>query len=331
MSIATVTPKHVEEAIYAVLFEFLDIIDELYGEDATERLLNRPPNLPEGSRARGQREHRLISGGVGAYAKTLGAYVWQGDTAGGLHSENTWPEVALLGDVVDKLAGKLKFDLSERVGEFGDASELIGGNTATDIVKWTVAGFMARGKLDWLGDPLTIEELAALARVSEKTLRMAANPKNPGALMITKQGHRTVITIEDALEWLSRRPDFVPTRRPNQQLSNHLVVGGTAVQFKSYLDGLARLNPRLREAATASGFSGQQAAALLAGDLTAQTFAFEPGELMRFAHAAGIEQPTAFARWALELQHRERVEQMEADFRQQVLRLSLSEALGDGP
>lgn len=329
MSIAAVTPEHVEEAIYAVLWEFIDIVDEFYGQAGTGRLLNRPPNPLDGTRAIDYRDHRLISEGVGAYASTLGAYVWQGDTANGLHSENTWGEVALLGQIVDLLAGKLEFDLSERVGLFGDASESVGGNAATDIVKWTVAGYKARGKLDWLGDPLTVEELAALARVSEKTLRMAANPKNADALRITKQGHRTVITTDDALEWLSRRPDFVPTKRINHSPSSELDIGGTASQFKGYIEALQRLKPSLRKAASDSGLSDAWIAALLAAEPSARTFAFEPDELLRFAHAAEIEQPTTFARWVLELQHRERVSQMEADFRHQVLRLSSSGARGD--
>ncbi len=69
----------------------------------------------------------------------------------------------------------------------------------------------ARYNLDE-GEAVTIEWLAALARVSERTIRSATNSKSPNAMPITKDGHWTFIEAPHALEWLSGRSDFKPTQ-----------------------------------------------------------------------------------------------------------------------
>jgi hypothetical protein len=333
MSIASVKPEHVERAVYEVLWEFITVIEPLFGPASTARLLGLPEDeleswLGNWKFPSDQRDLARLSESVGGHAASLGAYVWRGDPAGINHPENSYPEIHLLGQVVEAMADKVLFE-TDRGGWFGAASPLIGENKATDIVRWAVYGYIARARIDWLGGDITVEQLAALARVSEKTLRMAANPKNEGALRITKRRHRTVVTTDDAMEWLARRPDFIPTQRTKLYPSSELDIGGTASQFKGYIEALERLKPSLRKAASDSGLSDARIAALLAGDPSAKTFAFEPDELLRFAHAAEIDQPTTFARWVLELQHRERISQMEADFRHQVLRLSSAGARGD--
>ncbi|MEZ5456832.1 MAG: helix-turn-helix domain-containing protein [Lysobacteraceae bacterium] len=333
MSIATVTPDHVEKAVHAVLWELLTVIEPLFGPVATARLLGLTEEESESWPGYGQvptekRDLARLSEGVGHYAATLGTYVWGG--VGGLHSENTFPEVHLLGQVVEAMAEKVVFD-TDRGGWFGTASPLIGDNKATDIVKWVVAGYIARARIDWLGGDITIEELAALARVSEKTLRMAANPKNDGALKISKRSHRTVITVDDAMEWLARRPDFMPTRNDNLSTQRDIHMGGTASQFRKYIVYLNSSSPDIREAAKKSGLSDERITVLLEGEISSKNFDFEPDELLRVAGAMGIETPNSFARWVLELQHQERVGRMEASLRQQVLRLSASEAHGNAP
>ncbi|MCC6505045.1 MAG: hypothetical protein IT475_06310 [Aquimonas sp.] len=333
MSIASVTPEHVEGAVYEVLWELLTVIEPLFGPASTARLLGLPEEeleswLGNWQFPTDQRNLARLSESVGCHAASLGAYVWRGDPAGECHPVNSYPEVHLLGQVVEAMADKVYFD-TDRGGMFGTASPLIGENRPTDIVKWAVAGYIARARIDWLGGDITIEQLAALARVSEKTLRMAANPKNESALRITKRRHRTVITTDDAMEWLARRPDFIPTQKTTVNSWSELIIGGSASHFKSYLDALEASRPGVRESARESGLLDERIATLFSADVTAKSFAFTPEELLRFASVVGIEQPNAFARWVLELQHRERVAEMDADFRQQVLRLSSPESRED--
>src|SRR5690606_5703926 len=63
------------------------------------------------------------------------------------------------------------------------------------------------------GEPVTIEQLAALGRVTERTVRGATSTTNPNPLPITKDGHWTYIQAGDALGWLSNRSDFRPTQK----------------------------------------------------------------------------------------------------------------------
>ena len=80
------------------------------------------------------------------------------------------------------------------------------------MLKSVMAAALARYILHE-GDDVTFDQLAALAQVAEKTVRMAANPKLKNALRtISAPGNRAYIRAEDALEWLGRRKDFRPTR-----------------------------------------------------------------------------------------------------------------------
>lgn len=62
------------------------------------------------------------------------------------------------------------------------------------------------------GFDCSIREIATLAGVSEKTVRMAANPKKEGHLVTHSESGRTLIRPEHALDWLRRRNDFRETR-----------------------------------------------------------------------------------------------------------------------
>ena len=65
---------------------------------------------------------------------------------------------------------------------------------------------------DEVGDYLSIAEIALLADMDERSVRNAANPKLPDALVTTNIGRRSMIAIEDARRWLSGRKGFVPTQ-----------------------------------------------------------------------------------------------------------------------
>lgn len=107
--------------------------------------------------------------------------------------------------------------------ELSVPDELLGGNLVTplgddlvsretrDLVRRIVNASHARHDIDE-GESVSIERLAALAGVTERTIRAATNPKHPNAVPITKDGHWTFIEAPHALKWLSQRKDFVPTQ-----------------------------------------------------------------------------------------------------------------------
>src|SRR5690606_29673536 len=100
-------------------------------------------------------------------------------------------------------------------GNFMTASgdNLLAAPSRTFIQRVLTAAF-ARSNVD-RGTPVTIEQLAALARVTERTVRAATSTTNPNPLPITKDGHWTYIEARDARAWLSARRDFRPTRTPS--------------------------------------------------------------------------------------------------------------------
>lgn len=59
---------------------------------------------------------------------------------------------------------------------------------------------------------LSFAEVALLADMDERSVRNAANPKLPDALMTKSFGRRSMIAIEDARRWLPSRKGFVPTQ-----------------------------------------------------------------------------------------------------------------------
>ncbi len=95
---------------------------------------------------------------------------------------------------------------------------------------------VARGSL-LRGESLTLSEVAMLAGLAEKTIRMAANPKNPDRLVTYKDGHNTYVTADEALRWLSDRPGFRPTRMADD---------ARTVRAYGSVDSLARHCKQLR-------------------------------------------------------------------------------------
>lgn len=59
---------------------------------------------------------------------------------------------------------------------------------------------------------LTIADVALLANMDERSVRNAANPRLRNPLKTQQVGARTLVSPEDALEWLSRRRGFTPTQ-----------------------------------------------------------------------------------------------------------------------
>ena len=61
------------------------------------------------------------------------------------------------------------------------------------------------------GINLSFEQIALLAKIDERTVRNAASEKGDNPLKTIKEGGRTVVRPEDALEWLKTRPKFKQT------------------------------------------------------------------------------------------------------------------------
>jgi hypothetical protein len=59
---------------------------------------------------------------------------------------------------------------------------------------------------------LSLNEVAFLAQIGEKSVRNATQPNAPDRLLTRKEGSRTVVDSPVALKWLLRRRSFRPTR-----------------------------------------------------------------------------------------------------------------------
>ncbi len=92
---------------------------------------------------------------------------------------------------------------------------------------------------------LSFGELALLADMDERSVRNAANPKLPGALITESVGKRTMVTIEEARRWLAGRKGFVPTLGATRDEVS-VRAQQTSVILPSPL--LARINAHAKEA-----------------------------------------------------------------------------------
>ena len=136
----------------------------------------------------------------GHYAGLIGSladYAWRGVRAPeGVHM-NDWLSEANL--MADNLRGNVE----------DPGGRLSASARAIHIVKQVTEAASARY---FLGDEVgnvTLSALAALAGISEKTIRASTNPKHPNPIKIEKNGHWTLVNANDAYAWLDRRGDFI--------------------------------------------------------------------------------------------------------------------------
>lgn len=130
----------------------------------------------------------------------MAAYAWSGVVPG--PDENTLEDRMHELCVAENL---LAGDLMNSAGE-----DLVSADSRK-LILGIITAATARKNIDD-GEPVTIEQLAALGRVTERTVRGATSTTNPNPLPITKDGHWTYIQAGDALGWLSNRSDFRPTQ-----------------------------------------------------------------------------------------------------------------------
>jgi hypothetical protein len=154
------------------------------------------------------------------------------------------------------------------------------------------------------GDDLSIDQLAALARVAEKTVRMAANPKLENSLK-TDAGpaNRTYVKAEAALEWLRRRKDFRETRLDAN------VDGQPAIRSPedlAHVCSLFRKNADLSVAQLRKqlGWSARETLAyqnMESGQLDEKSNAFSPTSLVALASTLAIPDARRFAQDAIQV------------------------------
>lgn len=178
----------------------------IFGDAAIERLLKVPANSLEAAKENWAASTDKSASAV-ADAPLLASiafdYAWLGKAPGDAHSEDLVTDLLAIAQFFSVDTGMDAHDRSwpYAVIEGMPSNEILVSVCRAAYARWAIAN----------DHSVSLPDLAALARVSEKTIRMAANPKNPGALKTTKQGNRTVVEADDALAWLSKRSDFRPT------------------------------------------------------------------------------------------------------------------------
>jgi hypothetical protein len=91
---------------------------------------------------------------------------------------------------------------------------------------------------DWIRlGVLTLNDVALLANMDEKSVRNAANPKHKNHLKTFNHGARTYVDVEDARAWLQQRRGFKPTVIVDKSAERDLTrIGFFSEQdFGSYL------------------------------------------------------------------------------------------------
>lgn len=157
----------------------------------------------------------------------------------------------------------------------------------------------ARQSLDQ-GESVTVDELAALARIAEKTVRMATNPAKPGSMRVTKNGHWASIEAAEALAWLGRRSDFLPTIQDARPAQSTVIADAQSLA-DACRRGREQVGADVAGLASALGWTNTQRKAYLrieGGHIDEQMTHFPPQALLAMAQHFGLPQPLEFARQA---------------------------------
>ena len=201
--------------------------------------------------------------------------------------------------------------LSEALHELSSAEELVKaslmlpdgtthwGEEDRQIIERLSKAARARQSLDQ-GGSVTVDELAALARIAEKTVRMATNPAKPGSMRVTKDGHWAYIEAAEALAWLGRRSDFVSTSQ-SASFAQPTTIEDARSLADICLRGRERVGTDVAGLASALGWADAQRKAyeqLEAGQIHGQMTQFPPKLLLAMAEHFGLPQPHDFARQA---------------------------------
>jgi hypothetical protein len=297
MSISQITLADVDRAESHVLDVHLVKLSYIYGDAAAERLGNMPSgSIVEFMENWGDPAYggpRPVYDRSFCHATTAYEYAWFGTLPPGIHPCDLATDMQLAAQFAK---GQVALDTHD-LRDF--TYDKIKGLPADEIIAALANAVHARFAIEE-GFSIPLEGVAALARVSDKTIRTAANPRLPGALKTTKNGNRTEVEAEDALEWLLKRPDFKPTA-PREQY---------AESYRGDVGALATFLAERRRRVTADDFRSRlNAAGFPESTWTAlESERLEPGaagldglQLFRLGEAMELQSPKGFAEWVLAL------------------------------
>ena len=260
----------------------------IFGQGAIERMLQ----LPSGGlklRMVERATNPATVGGLVSDAPMLAAvafdYAWQGKAPQHGHASDLVADLQAIGQFFSEDTGMDAHDQSLPYA-------VIAGLPSNQILVSLCKAAYARWAIS-AGMDLSLTELADLARVSEKTIRMAANPKVAGALKTKKVGNRTAVAPEDALAWLSRRPDFCPTD------NSTITAEGSQIEVPEQLRNArqsAEADGRFSSALVASGIPLATWTSLEAGAGHPDLKGLEAERLTLLAGRLELRNPDDFAR-----------------------------------
>lgn len=276
----------VATAVERVLEGVAQWASELFDSEAGERLLNPLGSDGAPGTLRDPDLHKIVP-----IVRALYHFAWEG----------LWysDEAALL-DVLHE-TGPLN-ELLDAHLILADGTEIIADEDRASLQTMITAAVARYALLQ--GDDLSIDQLAALARVADKTVRMAANPKLENALK-TEAGpaNRTYVKAEAALEWLRRRKNFRETRLDAN------VDGQPAIRSPedlAHVCSLFRKNADLSVSQLRKqlGWSAREALAyqnMESGQLDEKSNAFSPMSLVVLANALAVPDARRFAQDAIQV------------------------------
>lgn len=290
-----VSPEKAADAGVDVLLGLCQVVNELFDSEAASRLVGMDAsNLNQWWEVGVDTQVResLRVAALPVHASTLAEYAW----GGRFYSS----ELDLDATIIEALV--VLPLLQDGDGELVDAhSNGVVPIEARDILRNTLNAALGRRSLDGsMHGAITIPMLAALAGVSEKTVRMAANPKNPDALRTTKIGNSTFVEPEDALEWLRRRSGFQETIYNAQRNSTPTIKDpeSLAIGLKMLL---ARRAMTVFDAARTLKWNSEKTGALEQLEqsrLSSPRIALTPEDLLAFARLMELDDPLEFAKQA---------------------------------
>lgn len=149
-------------------------------------------------------ERSIIVGHMGRVVDYLNTNVWHGDPS------NLWSTLKELTPL---------YGLLESPFAIINVTENAIDAEAAAPVFYVLEEFFARVNFEFEDEALELKELAKIAGLAEKTIRMAAvgQDKNPD-LVTFKNGSRTYVSIEEARRWLTTKNiDYRPTEYSDEQ------------------------------------------------------------------------------------------------------------------